>query len=166
MLPVLWFGVAAAAVRPMVDPATPAAAAVRPMVDPATPAANRTSVDSRGNALSLVFSDEFETAGRMFGAGADPYWEALDHYNPTTNDLEYYAASAVTTVGGKLTITASNTPHAPQQYTSGMLTSWNQMCFTGGVVDVSVQLPGEPLVQGFWPAVWMMGSSAGLACRL
>jgi beta-glucanase (GH16 family) len=39
----------------------------------------------------------------------------------------------------------------------GMLTSWNKFCFTGGLIEASVQLPGNNQVSGFWPAVWTMG---------
>ena len=37
----------------------------------------------------------------------------------------------------------------------GMLQSWNKMCFTGGIVEVGVTLPGSPEVQGLWPALWV-----------
>ena len=34
-----------------------------------------------GSDLQLVFSDEFNTPGRTFYPGDDPYWEAVDlHY--------------------------------------------------------------------------------------
>lgn len=39
-----------------------------------------------------------------------------------------------------------------------MLTSWNKFCFTGGLIEVSVQLPGSNSVSGYWPAVWTMGN--------
>ena len=39
-----------------------------------------------------------------------------------------------------------------------MLTSWNKFCFTGGLIEVSVQLPGNNQVSGYWPAVWTMGN--------
>ena len=29
-----------------------------------------------------------------------------------------------------------------RNYTSGMVQSWNKFCFTGGILEVSVQLPG------------------------
>lgn len=43
--------------------------------------------------MELVFSDEFETEGRSFYPGDDPYWEAVDLHNWATNDLEWYAAT-------------------------------------------------------------------------
>ena len=122
------------------------------MIDPDTPKNATTIVDSRANTLNLIFSDEFNLAGRKFGPGDDKYWEAVDHYNPTTGDLEYYDSKTVTTANGKLTITATHETDGGHPFTSGMLTSWNQFCFTGGVVEVSVKLPGDPK-GGYWPAV-------------
>ena len=44
--------------------------------------------------------------------------------------------------------------------TSGMLQSWQKFCFTGGVIEVAVRLPGKGSAGGLWPAVWMMGDLA------
>lgn len=30
-----------------------------------------------------------------------------------------------------------------KNYTSGMIQSWNKFCFTGGVIEISVQMPGN-----------------------
>lgn len=38
------------------------------------------------------------------------------------------------------------------------MTSWNKFCFTTGIVEVSVSLPGDGATPGFWPAVWTMGN--------
>ena len=44
-------------------------------------------------------------------------------------------------------------------FKSGMLQSWNQMCFSGDYyIEVSVSLPGSPAISGFWPGVWTMGN--------
>lgn len=40
--------------------------------------------------MELVFSDEFNTDGRSFYSGDDPYWEAVDMHYWSTNDLEWY----------------------------------------------------------------------------
>jgi beta-glucanase (GH16 family) len=43
---------------------------------------------------TLVFSDEFNTDGRTFYAGDDPYWEAVDlHYWGTVCPLSSYYSS-------------------------------------------------------------------------
>lgn len=43
-------------------------------------------------------------------------------------------------------------------YTSGMIQTWNKFCYTGGVIDFSVKLPGPFNSSGLWPAVWLMGN--------
>lgn len=30
-----------------------------------------------------------------------------------------------------------------KNYTSGMIQSWNKFCFTGGILEMSIELPGE-----------------------
>lgn len=71
-----------------------------------------------------------------------------------------------------------------KNYTSGMIQTWNKFCFTGGVLEMSIELPGEsdsggivhdrsprvcivfsactnmfdPL--GIWPAAWLVGNLA------
>lgn len=35
-------------------------------------------------------------------------------------------------------------------YSSGMIQTWNQFCFTGGYIEVAVNLPGSPTISGFW----------------
>ncbi|KAJ7852879.1 beta-glucan synthesis-associated protein-domain-containing protein [Mycena leptocephala] len=57
------------------------------------------------DAVKLVFSDEFETDGRSFYPGDDPYWEAVDLHYWQTGDLEWYDSSAVTIKNGALEIT-------------------------------------------------------------
>jgi beta-glucanase (GH16 family) len=42
---------------------------------------------------------------------------------------------------------------------SGMLQSWNQLCFNkNAIFEVSASLPGTSDVGGFWPGVWTMGN--------
>lgn len=53
------------------------------LIDQDTPrdALKHTSWRNPGDEWSLVFSDEFNTEGRSFYPGDDPYWEAVDlHY--------------------------------------------------------------------------------------
>ena len=65
------------------------------------------------------------------------------------------------TAGGSLILNMSaqdpSTNHN-LNYSSGMLQSWNQLCFTGGYIEVGVNLPGRPDVSGYWPGVWTMGN--------
>lgn len=42
---------------------------------------------------------------------------------------------------------------------SGMLQSWNQLCFNkNAIFEVSASLPGTSGIGGFWPGVWTMGN--------
>jgi hypothetical protein len=46
------------------------------------------------------------------------------------------------TEGGKLSLFLENLAEHGLQYRSGMLQSWNKLCFTSGDIDVSMALPG------------------------
>ncbi|KAI0269875.1 glycoside hydrolase family 16 protein [Gloeopeniophorella convolvens] len=128
------------------------------LIDPATDKQFYTKTASDGKNWNLVFSDEFNTDGRTFWPGDDAYWEAQDfHYWPT-GDLEWYNPQAITTKDGKLVITMTEQSNHDLNFQSGMLQSWNKLCFTTGYVEVSVSLPGTPKTPGFWPAVWTMGN--------
>ncbi|KAF8127642.1 glycoside hydrolase family 16 protein [Boletus edulis] len=111
--------------------------------------------------LELVFSDEFNVDGRSFYPGDDPYWEAPSLHYWGTNDLEWYDPAAVTTKNGSLAITLSKQDPATNHnlaYRSGMVSGENKFCFTGGLIETSVTLPGSNNVHGLWPAVWTMGN--------
>ncbi|KAI0061632.1 glycoside hydrolase family 16 protein [Artomyces pyxidatus] len=128
------------------------------LIDPATESQFYSKTGSDGRTWNLVFSDEFNTDGRTFWPGDDPFWEAVDlHYWPT-GDLEWYNPQAITTKGGKLVITMTEQDNHNLNFQSGMLQSWNKFCFTTGIVEVSVSLPGSPQAPGFWPGVWSMGN--------
>ncbi|KAJ7574310.1 beta-glucan synthesis-associated [Mycena floridula] len=108
--------------------------------------------------LQLVFSDEFNTDGRSFYPGDDPYWEAVDLHYWGTNNLEWYDPAAVTTKNGALEITLSKMQTHNLSYQGGMISSWNKFCFTGGLIQTAVTLPGAHNILGLWPAVWTMGN--------
>ncbi|KIM46404.1 glycoside hydrolase family 16 protein [Hebeloma cylindrosporum] len=111
-----------------------------------------------GSPMLLVFSDEFNTDGRSFYPGDDPYWEAEDLHYWATNNMEWYDPDAVTTERGSLVITFSEKYTHDLNYQGGLITSWNKFCFTGGYIEAAAQLPGENNVVGMWPAVWTMGN--------
>ncbi|KAI0250774.1 glycoside hydrolase family 16 protein [Lactifluus subvellereus] len=128
------------------------------LIDPATDKQFYTKKASDGTSWNLIFSDEFNTDGRTFWPGDDPFWEAVDlHYWPTS-DLEWYNPQAITTEGGKLVITMTEQNTHNLNFQSGMLQSWNKFCFTTGYVEVSLSLPGDSKTPGFWPAAWTMGN--------
>ncbi|KAF8807739.1 glycoside hydrolase family 16 protein [Phlegmacium glaucopus] len=108
--------------------------------------------------MQLVFSDEFNVDGRTFYPGDDPYWEAVDLHYWQTNNLEWYDPSAITTKDGALEITLTKKQIHNLNYQGGMMTTWNKFCFTGGILETSVMLPGANNILGLWPAVWSMGN--------
>ncbi|TFK62967.1 glycoside hydrolase family 16 protein [Pluteus cervinus] len=133
------------------------------LIDAVTPteALKIPSYTNDGEEYVLVFSDEFEQEGRTFYPGDDPYWEAVDLHYWGTGDLEWYDPSAVTTKDGSLQITLSKVnpdDNHNLSYKSAMLQSWNKFCFTGGMLQTSVRLPGSNSVHGLWPAIWSMGN--------
>ncbi|PSC67615.1 glycoside hydrolase family 16 [Micractinium conductrix] len=128
------------------------------------------------SALQLVFSDEFEEEGQGLAAGeGNPRWTAGNMWYSGTEDMEVYLPEQVTTQNGSLSLAIERTSPGSvwalsQQgdgtvwnvtdkgLKSGYVDSWNKACFTGGYVEARVQLPGEPDVPGFWPALWLMGN--------
>lgn len=94
----------------------------------------------------------------------------------TNEAMQFYNSSAdyVNTKDGHLRITAKavktsyvewdNGPMKPvsrtKNYTSGMIQSWNKFCFTGGVLEIKLRLPGRADSGGLWPALWLMGNLA------
>ena len=69
-----------------------------------------------------------------------------------------YDPEAITTKDGYLQITLSEKETHNLDYQGGMLSTWNKFCFTGGLVEASVMLPGANNVAGLWPAIWAMGN--------
>ena len=129
-----------------------------------------------GKDLVLAFSDEFNTPGRSFAAGDDPHFSALQKPDDTNMAIQFYNSSKeyVTTENGNLVIrtkavktswvewedspTFNGSKELTKNYTSGMLQSWNKFCFTGGVLEMRIRLPGHSDSGGLWPAVWLMGN--------
>lgn len=127
---------------------------VRGLIDPDTPDAVKNKVGLYdGQKYSLVFSDEFNTDGRSFFPGDDPYWEAVDLNYWPTGDLEWYSPEAVTTTNGHLKFTMTEQLNHNLNFQSGMLQSWNKFCFTTGIIEVSVSLPGSGNVPGCVPFI-------------
>ena len=130
------------------------------LIDLDTPqwAYSRPSFTEDGVELQLVFSDEFEQDGRTFYPGDDPYWEAVDLHYWQTNNMEWYDPAAITTKNGALEITLSAKQTHGLDYQGGMMSTWNKFCFTGGLIEAAVTLPGTNNIVGLWPAVWAMGN--------
>ncbi|THH16891.1 hypothetical protein EW146_g3823 [Bondarzewia mesenterica] len=129
------------------------------LIDSDTPDSAKTRTGSDGQDYTLVFSDEFNTDGRTFYPGDDPYWEAVDLWYWATSDQEWYDPRQITTKGGNLHIRMENVETNGLPYRSGMLQSWNKFCFTSGYVEVSLSLPGpNDGTTGYWPGAWTMGN--------
>ncbi|GAX26219.1 hypothetical protein FisN_16Lh045 [Fistulifera solaris] len=139
-------------------------------IDEQTPTAARTDPTT---GYTLVFSDEFDDARRSFTDGHDTKWTAEDRPGVTNAALHYYNSSTITTADGKLAIASKrewakwteydaqgNPYHFERPYQSGLVSTWNKFCFTGGVIELSMQLPGSPNRGGLWPAFWMLGNLA------
>lgn len=129
------------------------------MIDPDTPEDVKKRTGFDGEEWTLVFSDEFNKEGRTFYPGDDPFFTAVDiHYWPT-NDFEWYDPGQVTTKDGHLLLTIEQIPTNNLMFRSGMIQSWNQLCFShNAYFEARVSLPGHNDIGGFWPGVWTMGN--------
>ncbi|THH19097.1 hypothetical protein EW146_g2013 [Bondarzewia mesenterica] len=124
------------------------------LIDQDTDQSVYTKTGTDGKTYNLVFSDEFNTDGRTFWPGDDPFWEAVNFNYWPTGDLEWYDPQAITTKNGKLVITVTEQNTHDLNFQSGMLQSWNKFCFTTGILEMSISLPGTPESPGFWPGLW------------
>lgn len=130
------------------------------LIDADTPSSAQTIKSHDGSTWELVFSDEFNVEGRTFFEGDDPIWTAVDLWYGATQDLEWYSPDAVTTANGCLRIQLDAFQNHNLNYRSGMVQSWNKLCFTEGHVEMAVRLPGSGKVQGLWPGLWTLGNLA------
>ena len=128
------------------------------LVDPDTPSSAKTRKAMDGSQWKLVFSDEFNAEGRTFYDGDDQFWTAPDIHYDATKDLEWYDPDAVTTKNGTVHLRMDAFKNHDLYYRSGMLQSWNKLCFTQGILEVSANLPNYGSVTGLWPGLWTMGN--------
>lgn len=128
------------------------------LIDDDTPKSARTRKSHDGTEMNLVFSDEFNDNNRTFYEGDDPYWFAGDFWYGATQDLDWYDPDAVTTWDGTLELRLDAFHNHDLNFRSGMLNSWNQLCFKGGAFEVGVSLPGPAGIMGLWPGAWTMGN--------
>lgn len=137
----------------------PQLAAIRTsLVDPDTPTSANTRTAMDGSSWKLVFSDEFNANGRTFYDGDDQFWTAPDIHYDATKDLEWYCPDAVITKNSTLKLRMDAFQSHNLYYRSGMLQSWNKLCFTQGALEISVNLPNYGKVSGLWPGLWTMGN--------
>ncbi|ODV66627.1 beta-glucan synthesis-associated [Hyphopichia burtonii NRRL Y-1933] len=128
------------------------------LVDPDTPQDALTHKNKDGKTWKLVFSDEFNADGRTFYEGDDQFFQAADLHYDATKDLEWYDPDAVQTANGTLNLRLDAIKNHDLFYRSGMVQSWNKMCFTQGLILASARLPNSGAVSGLWPGIWTMGN--------
>lgn len=116
--------------------------------------------------IKLVMSDEFNLPNRNFNIGKDDIFESINKPDNSNQALQFYNSSKeyVTTKNGKLIISTKATKTSYKQwdnennrsitltknYTSGMIQTWNKFCFTGGILEMKIKLPGKFDEGGLW----------------
>lgn len=130
------------------------------LVDPDTPESALTRKNKDGEDWDLVFSDEFNAEGRTFYPGMDQFWEGANLHYAATRDLEWYDPDAATTTNGTLNLRMDVYENHNLFYRSAMLQSWNKLCHSEGIVEISARLPGSSLTAGLWPGLWTLGNLA------
>ncbi|KAG6861130.1 hypothetical protein C0995_003582 [Termitomyces sp. Mi166 len=133
------------------------------LIDLDTPQEVHTKADyMNGDDWVLVFSDEFNTDGRTFYPGDDPYWEAVDLHYWQTGDLEWYDPSGATTKDGYLQLRLERAipeDNHNMSYKSGMVGTVRPHVRIPLIhTDSNVSLPGDSTISGLWPAIWTMGN--------
>jgi len=109
------------------------------------------AVTPRAATYTLVWSDEFN--GTSVNTGN---WN-IDNGNPgVNNEKEYYQSANATVTGGNLVITARQESVGGQPYTSAKLETAGKFSMTYGRIEARIKLP---MVQGTWPAFWMLGNN-------
>ncbi|NCD70781.1 family 16 glycosylhydrolase [Mucilaginibacter agri] len=115
--------------------------------------AESTSTTPRAATYQLVWSDEFD------GSSVDGSKWNIDNGNPNVNnEKEYYQAANAAVTGGNLVITAKKQSVGGQPYTSAKLNTSGKFSVQYGRIEARIKMP---MVQGTWPAFWMLGSNIG-----
>ena len=92
----------------------------------------------------------------------------------TNEALHFYKPENVKTTNGVLNITTTQQSNKYKAFDedkhkyyadakhiqSGMVQGWNKFCMVGGIIEFNAKLPGDPMVGGLWPALWMLGNLA------
>lgn len=145
-----------------------------PTLHPTSSNTNGPTFSKDQQKFKLVFSDEFNIDGRQFHDGSDPKWTAMDKNDYTNGALHYYSPDNAYTENGDLIIkseaksttfagfndTSGKDEVSTKNFKSAMLQTWNKFCFTGGIAEAEIQLPGKHDVGGLWPAFWLLGNIA------
>ncbi len=117
-------------------------------------AADLPTISTPADGLVMTFDDEF-TSGGLDRTKWNP------HYTKAGGgSLEAYVLDAFSTApgGGSLRITATNTPFAGRNYTSGAMTTYGSFSQAYGYFEARAKVPKG---YGFWPAFWMLNVNQG-----
>jgi len=118
--------------------------------DPATAAS---TTMSRAATFQQVWADEFN------GSSVNTSNWNLDNGNPgVNNEKEFYQSANATVMSGNLVITARQQSMGGQPYTSAKLNTSGKFSIQYGRIEARIKLP---MVQGTWPAFWMLGTNIG-----
>lgn len=111
------------------------------------------ATNPRAVTYTLVWQDEFN------GPNIDGSKWNIDNGNPNVNnEKEYYQAANATISNGNLVITARKQSMGGQPYTSAKLNTSGKFSVKYGRIEARMKLP---MVQGTWPAFWMLGTNIG-----
>jgi beta-glucanase (GH16 family) len=104
---------------------------------------------------TLVFSDEFDTAGSL-----DPAKWSYDLGYIANDEKQSYTSRSenVRAEGGNLVIEARKEAYQGYAYTSARVVTRGRFEFLYGRVEVRAKLPTG---NGTWPAIWMLGTNIG-----
>jgi len=120
-------------------------------VRPAAQAGRERATASRAVTYTLVWSDEFD--GTSVNSSK---WNNITGNPGVNNEKEYYQPANTAVTGGNLVITARQQSVGGQPYTSGKLETYGKFSTTYGRIEARIK---QPMVQGTWPAFWMLGNS-------
>jgi len=102
---------------------------------------------------TLVFSDDFDTAGAL-----DPAKWGYEIGYVRNDERQYYTSRSenVRAEGGSLVIEGRKEPYHGYGYTSASINTRGRFEFLYGRVEVRAKLPTG---NGTWPAIWMLGTN-------
>ena len=110
---------------------------------------------SPGDALTLVWSDEFDAAQLdpevWFFENGDGSQYGIPGWG--NNELQWYLPNSAQLENGMLVITAREEASNGRDYTSARLNTRDRFAFRYGRIEARIRLPGG---QGIWPAFWML----------
>eukprot|EP01135_Chromosphaera_perkinsii_P006226 Nk52_evm3s462 gene=Nk52_evmTU3s462 len=118
--------------------------------------------------MKLVYSDEFY-GDRNFTKGEDNVWELDELWDWESGDQSIYTKENANAADGFLILsvyesyqcwTAPNGSNKCSDFNGGRITSWNNLCFTGGRIEISAKMATMEEMPGYSPRFALMGNLA------